>query len=208
MTTAGRPSIASVTLMVLMLAWTCAAAGVPAGDSGMDAAVQPNDRVSIERLTPLRKGGQGYRLVYRVGVPAGVYWKFKTDFDNTFLVENKFISEHRLVSRNGSIVVTENRYAHGPDVYYRWQTTVFPDLYTLDFHLFNADECHHDNHFGTITVKPHMGGTLVTQVVYFDFWGASLWAIYPWHGGMKDFLTYTARWEQATALRLKDRYHD
>lgn len=40
----------------------------------------------------------------------------------------------------------------------------------------------------------------------FDFLGAALWADYPWGGGIKDFLTYTARWEQDTVLRLMDRY--
>ena len=46
----------------------------------------------------------------------------------------------------------------------------------------------------------------MTQVAYFDFVGASLWAGYPWGGGMKDFLTYTASWEQGIVLRLKNRY--
>jgi len=33
-----------------------------------------------------------------------------------------------------------------------------------------------------------------------------LWAHYPWAGGMSDFLRYTARWEQETVLKLKDKY--
>jgi hypothetical protein len=33
-------------------------------------------------------------------------------------------------------------------------------------------------------------------------------AHYPWKGGMKDFLSYTARWEQETVLQLKDHYDE
>ena len=55
-------------------------------------------------------------------------------------------------------------------------------------------------------MEPVEEGTRVTQVAYFDFLGASLWADYPWGGGMRDFLAYTARWEQEMVLRLKDRY--
>lgn len=46
----------------------------------------------------------------------------------------------------------------------------------------------------------------MTQVAYFDFWGASFGVHYPWKGDMRDFLSYTAKWEQAIALRLKNRY--
>jgi hypothetical protein len=49
-------------------------------------------------------------------------------------------------------------------------------------------------------------GTQLTQVAYFDFWGVSLWAGYPW--GVKDFLSYTAHWEQKTIMQLKNRYDD
>jgi hypothetical protein len=48
--------------------------------------------------------------------------------------------------------------------------------------------------------------TKVTQVVYFDFFGATLWMNYPWYGGMRHYLHYTARWEQETITRLIDRY--
>ena len=57
-------------------------------------------------------------------------------------------------------------------------------------------------------MEPAPEGTRVTQVAYFDFWGASLWANYPWGGGMKDFLSYTAQWEQETVLILSDLYYE
>ena len=63
-------------------------------------------------------------------------------------------------------------------------------------------------HYGHIQLEPVPEGTRVTQVAYFDFWGASIWANYPWSGGMKDFLSYTARWEQETVLRLRGQYDD
>jgi hypothetical protein len=179
-----------------------------ADDMSNNAELLQDRSLRIERLLAQRKGGQAYRLIYWVDLPVEVYWKFKTDFDNTFLVENKNIRNHRFVSRDNNTVVTENRYARGPDVFYRWQTTLFPELHRLDFHLLNAEQCHQKYHHGSIQIESHAGGTLITQVAYFDFWGASLWVLYPWRGGMRDFLTYTARWEQATALRLRARYHD
>jgi len=47
---------------------------------------------------------------------------------------------------------------------------------------------------------------IVTQTAYFDFFGATLWMNYPWYGGMRHYLNYTARWEQETITRLIDRY--
>jgi hypothetical protein len=32
------------------------------------------------------------------------------------------------------------------------------------------------------------------------------WMNYPWYGGMTDFLTYTARWEQKTVLKIRSKY--
>ena len=37
--------------------------------------------------------GKGYKLVYMVAAPLRVYWKFKTDFGNDFLLTNKLINE-------------------------------------------------------------------------------------------------------------------
>lgn len=162
----------------------------------------------IKRTMPERKGGQGYRLVYRVNVPIAVFWKFKTDFDNAFLTENKYIRDHRFITRDGNIAITENKYTNGPDVFFRWQTKISPEVFRLDFILLNPQQCKQKYHYGYIQLESENKVTRVTQVVYFDFLGAFFWAYYPWKGGMKDFLSYTAKWEQATALRLKDRYHE
>ena len=47
--------------------------------------------------------------------------------------------------------------------------------------------------------------TLVTQIAYFNFTGASLWVNYPWYGGMKSTLTGVAEWEQNTALKYSQK---
>jgi len=167
-----------------------------------------SDDISIYQIAPDRRGGKAYKLVYLVGAQIDVFWRFKTDFDNNFLVENKYIQEHHFITRNGNKVITEDKYTNGPDVVFRWQTTVFPQAKRLDFVLLNPEQCRQKFHYGYIQLKPVPEGTQVTQVAYFDFLGSSLWANYPWGGGMKDFLSYTAYWEQKTILDLKNRYHD
>ncbi|NIV97809.1 hypothetical protein GWN26_01120, partial [Candidatus Saccharibacteria bacterium] len=62
----------------------------------------------IRKLPPPQQGGSGYELVYVVDAPLEVFWKFKTDFDNTFLTTNKFIIAHRLISQRDNVVVTED----------------------------------------------------------------------------------------------------
>lgn len=165
-------------------------------------------QVMVERIAPERSGGHGYRLVYHVNVPIAVFWKFKTDFDNTFLLENKYIHDHHFISQNDNIAITETKYTYAPGFFFRWQTTMIPDSYRLNFNLLNPEQCKQTYHYGHIQLEPEDDGTRVTQIAYFDFWGATLWAYNPWSGGMQDFLSYTARWEQATILRLKDRYHE
>ncbi|HAY38038.1 MAG TPA: hypothetical protein DCY53_01085 [Desulfobacteraceae bacterium] len=167
-----------------------------------------SDGISIYQIAPDRRGGKAYKLVYLVEVQMDVFWGFKTDFDNNFLVENKYIQEHHFIARNGNEVITEDKYTNGPDVVFRWQTTVFPQAKRLDFVLLNPEQCRQKFHYGYIQLKSVPEGTQVTQVAYFDFLGSSLWANYPWGGGMKDFLSYTAHWEQKTILNLKNRYHD
>ncbi len=164
--------------------------------------------ILIHHLDPDPGGGRAYRLVYVAPAPLDVYWRFKTDFDNDFLLTNRYIRKHRLVSRSGDTVITENRYADSPDVVFRWQTTVLPHAHRLEFVLLNPEACGQRFHYGYITLSPTAEGTRVTQVAYFDFWGASIWATYPWRGGMRHFLLYTARWEQDTIARLRDRYAD
>jgi len=165
-----------------------------------------NDEVFIYQIAPDKKGGKAYKLLYLVEAPIDVFWKFKTDFDNDFLVKNKYIRKHNFISQNGNTFITEDKYTHGPDVYFRWQTTVFPETYRLDFVLLNPKQCRQKFHYGYIQLESIAEGTRVTQVAYFDFWGVSLWANYPWRGGMKDFLSYTAHWEQETILHLEGRY--
>jgi hypothetical protein len=167
-----------------------------------------SDEIFIYEIAPDRRGGKAYKLVYIVKAQIDVYWKFKTDFDNDFLVKNKYIRDHHFIARNRNVVITEDKYTNGPDVYFRWQTTIFPQVKRLDFVLLNPEQCRQKYHYGSIQLKSVKEETQITQVAYFDFWGSSLWASYPWGGGMKDFLSYTAHWEQETIMRLKNRYYD
>ena len=165
-----------------------------------------NDDVFVSQIDPDKRGGNAYKLVYLVGVPIDVYWRFKTDFDNDFLTGNKYIRKHNFIKQNGNTFITEDKYTHGPNVFFRWQTTVYPQTYRLDFVLLNPKQCGQKFHYGYIQLEPIADRTRVTQVAYFDFWGASLWANSPWRGGMHDFLSYTANWEQETVLNLENRY--
>ncbi len=177
--------------------------GSAAADSGPD---ELENRISIDHPEPDSRGGKAYQLVYLVKVPIDVYWKFKTDFDNRFLVTNKYIREHHYISQSGNTVITENKYANAPDVFFRWQTSVFPEAHRLDFVLLNPEACEQKFHYGCIQLEAVNAGTRVTQTAYFDFRGVFLWAYNPFGGGMREFLEYTASWEQETVLRLKDRY--
>jgi hypothetical protein len=167
-----------------------------------------NNEVLVDQIPPDNRGGKAYKLVYLVEVPIEVYWKFKTHFNNNFLVTNKYIREHHFISRSGNRFTTKDKYTYGPDVYYHWQTTVFPDSYRLDFVLLNPEACGQKFHYGYIQLEPLKQKTRVTQVAYFDFWGVSIWVNYPWRGGMMDFLSYTANWEKETILHLRSRYED
>ena len=160
----------------------------------------------IFKLKPERKDGRGYKLVYLVDAPLDVFWKFKTDFDNQFLLSNKFITAHRIIRRTQNEVITESEYANKPRAKFKWQTTLFPDQYLLKFILLNPDECGQKYHYGYIQLEPLGSRTRVTQVAYFDFFGVSIWVNYPFYGGMSYFLNYTATWEQQTILTLKDKY--
>ena len=167
-----------------------------------------SDGISIYQIVPDKRGGKAYKLVYIVHAQIDVFWRFKTDFDNNFLLENKYIQEHHFITRKGNKVITDDKYTNGPNVYFRWQTTIYPQTKRLDFVLLNPKQCRQKFHYGYIQLKSVPKGTQVTQVAYFDFLGSSLWANYPWGGGMKDFLSYTAHWEQETIMNLKDRYYD
>ena len=165
-------------------------------------------RIVIEAIPPDPRGGSAYKLAYLVKAPIQSYWKLKTDFDNDFLVENKYIREHKLISQNGNSTITENKYANGPDNYFRWRTTVYPESNRLEFVLLNPEHCGQRFHYGQIRLEAVEQGTRVVQTAYFDFFGAAFWASFPWRGGMRHFLTYTAQWEQQIVLRLKERYEN
>jgi hypothetical protein len=196
------PIIISVTNLFFVLSVTCSIGG----QNGQKRSGE--DEVFIYQIAPEKEGGQAYKLVYFVKAPIDLYWKFKTDFDNDFLVKNKYIREHNFISQNGDTVITEEKYTNAPDVYFRWQTTVFSEAHRLDFVLLNPEQCGQKYHYGRIQVEFVADGTRVTQLAYFDFWGASLWTNYPWRGGMKDFLSYTAHREQEIILHLRDQYDD
>lgn len=160
----------------------------------------------IVLIKPDPQGGIGYQASYYVDVPLETYWRFKTDFDNSFLLTNHYITAHKLIGREGNAVITENRYSFGPDAVYRWRTVVMNGRHRLDYELLNPAECGQKFHFGFIQARAEGERTLVTQVAYLDFFGVSLWARYPWSGGLKDFLRNTILWEQQTAVNLEWRY--
>lgn len=165
-----------------------------------------NSKPIIFKLKPERKDGRGYKLIYLVDAPLDVFWKFKTDFDNQFLLSNKFITAHRLIRRTQNEALTESEYSDKPNTIFKWQTTLLPDQHLLKFILLNPEECGQKYHYGYIQLEPLGSRTRVTQVAYFDFFGVSIWVNYPFYGGMSYFLNYTASWEQQTILKLKDKY--
>ena len=173
---------------------------------------QPNEKLlkkgdlSIYELKPQTKDGRGYKLIYVVDVPLEVFWKFKTDFDNNYLIDNKYINSHRLVSRQENVVITENVYSSKPGVTFRWQTTADSKNHRLVFKLLNPKESGQKYHYGQIQLEALGAKTKVTQIAFFDFFGVSFWVNYPFYGGMRDFLEYTAHWEQKIVIKLKANY--
>jgi hypothetical protein len=179
------------------------------------ASVEPSpaelsrDKEVLYRLESEARSGEAYKLVYLVPAPLEVFWRFKTDFNNDFLVTRRFIKEHRFISQQGNVVITEDTYTNAPDKVFRWKTTVYAAQHRLEFTLENPAQCNQRFHYGFIQLDPFgEAQTKVTHVAHFDFLGASLWANYPWPGGMSSFLRYTATWEQETILRLRERYSE
>ena len=179
------------------------------------AAVEPSpeeltrETQALYRIEPDARGGEAYKLLYLVPAPLKVFWRFKTDFNNDFLLGHKFIKEHRFIGQHGNVVITEDIYTSAPGKVFRWKTTVYPSRHRLEFVLDNPRECDQRFHYGFIQLEPFgEAETKVTHVAYFDFLGASLWASYPWPGGMSSFLRYTATWEQETIVRLRGKYED
>ena len=179
--------------------------------SGTSAA-EPDEQTSVRRdpvivkLKPERKTGRGYQLVYLIDAPLDVVWQFKTDFDNQFLLSNRYFTSHRVLSQHRNEVVTENEYSNKPGLKFRWRTTLSPGQHLLEFILLNPEECGQKYHYGHIQLEAAGGRTRVTQVAYFDFFGVSFWVNYPFPGGMSSFLKYTAAWEQQTVLDLREKY--
>ena len=165
-----------------------------------------NDSILIFKLKSEHQEGQGYKLIYTVDAPLEVFWKFKTDFDNDFLESNRYIKSHRFIGRQGNSVITHNEYTDRPGKIFKWQTTIDSDRHRLDFILLEPTESGQKYHYGHIQLEALGPKTRVTQVAFFDFFGASLWVNYPFYGGMQFFLKNTTRWEQEAILRLKDRY--
>ena len=94
-----------------------------------------DDEVFIYQISPDRRGGKAYKLVYIVKAPLNIYWKFQTDFDNDFLEKGNYFQGHNFISQNGNKVITDDKYTNDPEVYFRWQTTVFLEAHRL--HLTN-----------------------------------------------------------------------
>ena len=162
----------------------------------------------ISKLKPEQAHGRGFKLEYFVNVPPEVFWRHKTSFDNQYLITNKFINSHVLVSREANVVITENEYSYKPKAVFKWQSTIYPEQYLLKYTLLNPDECGQKYHYGHISLQAEGAGTRVTQVAYFDFFGVSFWVNYPFKGGMSRFLKYTAQWEQQLVSELEHQYQE
>ena len=164
-----------------------------------------NDPI-ISKLKPERARGRGFKLEFSVDAPLGVFWNYKTNFDNDLLHKNKYITSHKLVSYKDNLVITETEYSYKPGDVFNWQTTIYPDRNLLEYELLNPEECGQKYHYGYIQLEAEGEGTHVTHVAYFDFFGASFWVNYPFRGGMTEFLEYTAHWEQQFVLEFEHQY--
>jgi hypothetical protein len=161
----------------------------------------------IYRIEPDARGGEAYKLVYIVPVPIEVFWKFKTDFHGDFVETNKYVKEQKVIRQEPNLVIIENRLSNKPGSKFRWRNILYPNRYRLDFVLENPEQCGQRFHYGHFQLEPLGSYTKVSHVAYFDFFGASIWAHYPWEGGMYAFLDYIARWEQETILKVRDDYN-
>jgi hypothetical protein len=160
----------------------------------------------IYRIAPDARGGEAYKLVYLVPVPIEVFWKFKTDFHGDFVETNKYVKEQKVIRQEQNLVIIENILSNKPESRFRWRNILYPKRYRLNFVLENPEQCDQRFHYGHFQLEPLGSYTKVSHEAYFDFFGASLWAYYPWEGGMYAFLDYIARWEQETILEVKNDY--
>jgi len=160
----------------------------------------------IYRIAPEARGGEAYKMIYIVPVPIEVFWRFKTDFHGDFVETNKYIEEQIVIQEEKNVVVIENKLTNKPGARFIWRNKLHPEKYRLDFVLENPEQCGQRFHYGHFQLEPFGSYTKVSHSAYFDFFGASLWATFPWEGGMYAFLDYIARWEQRTIVQLKDDY--
>ena len=160
----------------------------------------------IYRIEPEARGGEAYKLVYMVPVPIETFWRFKTDFHGNFIETNKYIKEQKVIREDQNLVIIENRLSNRPESRFIWRNILYPSRYRLDFVLENPEQCGQRFHYGHFQLEPLGSNTKVTHAAYFDFFGSSLWAQYPWEGGMQTFLDYIARWDQKTILQRKQNY--
>ena len=193
-------------LAAVLIASSGFASEVPVPESSKERILHGDPVISV--LPPERTSGRGFKIVYSADASVDVFWRYKTHFDNPLLLSNKSIVSHRLVSREGNVVITETEYANKSNVVFKWQTTLFPDQNLLKYVLLNPEECGQDYHYGYVQLEALDFGTRVTQVAYFDFFGVSLWVNYPFKGGMSKFLQYTAQWEQQFISEYKHQYKD
>ena len=166
------------------------------------------DDIVVRRLPPPEKGGRAVELLYTAEVSIDIFWQFKTDFSAKFLLSNRYITSNRLIARQGTIVITETSYSYAPGVTFRWQTTLDPMNYRMNYVLLNPEQCGQRFNYGSIKLMKFGHFTRVTHRSYFDFFGAILWDHFPGPGGMEPFLRYTARWEIDTVRRLLPKYRN
>lgn len=190
--------------VLLFIASTGFSSERPVSDPSQDQ-FSHNDPI-ISKLKPERPHGRGFKLEFLVDAPLGVFWNYKTNFDNDLLHKNRYITSHKLVSRDENRVITQTEYSYKPGTAFKWQTTVFPEQNLLKYELLNPQECGQKYHYGYIQLKAEGTATRVTHVAYFDFFGVSFWVNYPFKGGMSEFLKYTAHWEQQFVSEFEHQY--
>ena len=203
-----KMSSRQIVLLSFILLWSTGFTILPVQPSTIEPTREQllSGQPFIYRIEPDSRGGEAYKLVYFVPASIEVFWRFKTDFHGDFVETNKYLEEQRVIREEHNLVIIENRLSNKPEVTFRWRNVLYPSKYRLDFFLENPEQCGQRFHYGYFQLEPLGRYTKVTHVAYFDFFGSSLWALYPWEGGMKAFLDYLARWEQQTILRVERNY--
>ena len=190
------------TLSLLSIIVTITSIGTIAASADQNAP----STTEVQRIKSPDQSGQAYRLIYTVNAPLDAFWKFKTSFGAKFLVTNRYILSNRLVERKNNVFITETRYTDAPKTVFRWQTTVYPSAFRMNYVLLNPEECGQKYNRGTIQLADESGQTRVVHSTYFDFFGATVWVHFPGAGGMVAFLRYTADWERDTIRQIQHRY--